>query len=323
MKNTKIRAPKVSVLIPVFNRKEYIAECIQSALDQSFTDFEVVVVDNASDDGTWEICQQFAKLDQRVRIFRNALNIGPVRNWIRCAEEANGEFCKILFSDDTLETNCLIEMVPKLDDQRVAFVTCAAYIGKSKDESIIAYKHSDSLHLSSKNFISLLLSGNASMSPGSALIRTRDLLKNLQPTFATSTSRKFEAHGSGPDVMILLLTAKNYSFVANISTPLVYFRVHSDSFSIKNKNNEVTKGYQSAIALFLFENSNRSTWLYCLSNYWIQQMRFDKRWRSPFAHLKEFEGKGDLSEVIILCLFALSKTIKFSFHFLTNKIKKN
>jgi len=82
---TEVQAymPKVSILIPVFNRKDYIAECIQSALDQTFTDFEVVVVDNASEDGTWEICQQFAANDQRVRIFQNDTNIGPVRNWRR------------------------------------------------------------------------------------------------------------------------------------------------------------------------------------------------------------------------------------------------
>lgn len=292
--------PKVSILIPVFNRKDYIAECIQSALDQTFTDFEIVVVDNASEDGTWEMCQKFAAMDSRVRIFRNDSNIGPVCNWKRCAEEAKGEFSKILFSDDCLEPNCLSEMVPKLDDPEVALVYCAARIGKSRDESIIAYSQSDSSRVSSPQFINFVLTGKAPVSPGAILIRTHDLLKNLHTQFPTSTPRHFEKNGAGPDVMILLLTAQNYPYVANISMPLVYFRAHAGSFTIENSNNDVIKGYRSAIAFFLIRNHGRQPWIDYLAHGWLQQMRFDHRWRNPISYLIEYEGSGSLAEVLSL-----------------------
>ena len=61
-----------------------LADCLKSALAQTCGDLEVVVVDNASTDGTWEVCREFAPVDSRVRIFRNPENIGPVRNWQRC-----------------------------------------------------------------------------------------------------------------------------------------------------------------------------------------------------------------------------------------------
>jgi len=292
--------PKVSILIPVFNRKDYITECIQSALDQTFTDFEVVVVDNASDDGSWEICQQFAAADQRVRIFRNESNIGPVRNWIRCAQEAKGSLSKFLFSDDCLEPNCLSEMVPKLDDPEVALVYCAARIGKSRDESIIAYSQADSSRVSSPQFLNLVLSGKAPVSPGAVLIRTDDLLKNLHTQFPTSTLRHFEKNGAGPDVMILLLTAHNYLYVANIFMPLVYFRAHSGSFTIENSNNDVIKGYRSVIAFFLIRSHGRQPWIDYLAHSWLQQMRFDHRWRNPRSHLIEYEGSGSLAEVLTM-----------------------
>lgn len=295
-----IESPKVSILIPVFNRKDYIAECIQSALDQTFTDFEVVVVDNASDDGTWEICQQFAVADQRVRIFRNESNIGPVRNWIRCAQEATGALSKILFSDDCLEPNCLSEMVPQLDDSEVALVYCAARIGKSREESVIAYSQPDSSRVSSTQFLNLVLSGKAPVSPGAVLIRTPDLLKNLHTTFPTSTPRQFDRNGAGPDVMILLLTSNNYPYVANISIPLVYFRTHAGSFSIENSNNDVTKGYRSAIAFFLIRNHGRPLWIDYLAHGWLQQTRLDHRWRNPKSHLIEYEGGGSLAEVLTM-----------------------
>lgn len=292
--------PKVSILIPVFNRKDYISECIQSALDQIFTDFEIIVVDNASEDGTWEMCQKFSAMDSRVRIFRNDSNIGPVRNWKRCAVEAKGEFSKILFSDDCLEPNCLSEMVPKLDDPEVALVYCAARIGKSRDESIIAYSQADSSRVNSPQFLNLVLSGKAPVSPGAVLIRTHDLLKNLHIQFPTSTPRHFEKNGAGPDVMILLLTAHNYLYIANISMPLVYFRAHAGSFTIENSNNNVIKGYQSAIALFLIRNHGRQSWIDYLAHSWLQQMRLDHRWRNPRSHLIEYEGSGSLAEVLIM-----------------------
>lgn len=304
MIKVKSISPKVSILIPVFNRKDYIAECICSALNQTFTDFEIVIVDNASEDGTWELCQKFAAMDSRIRIFQNESNIGPVRNWKRCADEAKGEFSKILFSDDCLEPNCLSEMVPKLLDSDVALVYCAARIGKSKEESIIAYSQADSSRVSSREFLNLVLSGKAPVSPGAILIRTRDLLKNLHTEFPTSTPRNFEKNGAGPDVMILLLTAHEYIYVANISIPLVYFRAHAGSFTIENSNNNVIEGYRSAIAYFLSKNHGCQLWIDYLAHGWLQKMKFDHRWKNPRSHLNEYEGSGSFVEILMLLCFS-------------------
>ena len=298
--NIKINIPKVSILIPVYNRQDYITECIQSALDQTFTDFEVVIVDNASNDGTWEICRKFAVADKRVRIFRNESNIGPVRNWIRCAQEAKGSLSKFLFSDDFLEPNCLGEMVPKLDDSEVALVYCAARFGKSKEESVIIYSQADSSRISSSRLTNLILNEKAPVSPGAVLIRTKDLLQNLHSQFPTSTHRDFGKNGAGPDVMISLLTSNHYPYVANISMPLVYFRAHAGSFTIENSNNDVTNGYRSVFALFLKKNYGRKPWIDYVAHSWLRQMRADHRWRNPKSHLIEYEGSGSLREVLTM-----------------------
>lgn len=320
MTDEHVHQPKVSILIPVFNRQDFITECIQSALHQTFKDFEIIVVDNASDDGTWEICQKFAAADQRVRIFRNETNIGPVRNWIRCAQEAKGALSKILFSDDSLEVNCLNEMVPKLEDPDVALVYCAAHIGKSREESIIAYSQIDSSRLTSTQFLNRVLSGKAPVSPGAVLIRTLDLLKNLHTTFPTSTPRQFEKNGAGPDVMIMLLTSRNYRYVANIERPLVYFRAHSGSFSIENKNNDVAKGYRSAIVFFLKNSHSQKTRIIYLAQGWLQQMKFYRSWVSPSEHLIEYEGRGSLFEVFKLINYSVFEIFRNIYFRITNKI---
>ena len=89
-------APQVSILVPVYNRAHCIEQTLASALEQTFTDLEVVVVDNCSTDGSWELIQRVATRDPRVRVFRNDSNIGPVRNWLRCVREARGELGQIL-----------------------------------------------------------------------------------------------------------------------------------------------------------------------------------------------------------------------------------
>lgn len=304
MTDAQMLQPKVSILIPVFNRENYISECIQSALNQTFTDFEVVVVDNASDDGTWEICRQFAAIDPRVRIFRNESNIGPVRNWMRCAQEARGKYSKVLFSDDYLEPNCLSVMVPKIGVPEIALVYCAARIGESRNEAVLFFSHDDTSCLNSLQFINLVLSNKAPLSPCAILIRTNDLIKNLHTDFPTSTKRNFGENGAGPDAMISLLTAQDYPCVANISEPLVYFRAHAGSFTTTNSNNNIIKGYRSTISFFLTTRFNRQVLINYLAHGWIQEIKHTHSWINPKKYLIEYEGRGSFIEIFELFFYA-------------------
>jgi glycosyltransferase involved in cell wall biosynthesis len=95
---TKI--PKISVGLPVYNGEAYLAKAIESILDQSYPDFELIISDNASTDRTEEICRDFAARDSRVRFFKNQVNIGGARNHNRVFELARGEFFKLASHDD-------------------------------------------------------------------------------------------------------------------------------------------------------------------------------------------------------------------------------
>src|ERR1700751_621643 len=95
-----MRIPKISIGLPVYNGEAYLAKAIESLLDQSYTDFEVIISDNASTDRTAEICRDFAARDSRIRFFQNQVNIGGVRNHNRVFELARGEFFKLASHDD-------------------------------------------------------------------------------------------------------------------------------------------------------------------------------------------------------------------------------
>lgn len=105
-------SPVASVLITCHNRVEYVAQAIESVLVQRFSDLEVVVVDDASSDGSYEKAVEYARYDSRVRVFRNELNLGDYGNRNRAANLSQGTFIKYLDSDDLLYPHALEVMVP-------------------------------------------------------------------------------------------------------------------------------------------------------------------------------------------------------------------
>lgn len=114
--------PLVSVVIPVFNCERYIAAAVESVLRQSFADFEVVVLDNASTDGTVDVVRRFD--DPRIRLLCNGSNIGAAGNFNRGLQEARGQFIKLLPADDLLYPRCLERQLVPLKRPNVALVCC-------------------------------------------------------------------------------------------------------------------------------------------------------------------------------------------------------
>jgi glycosyltransferase involved in cell wall biosynthesis len=107
--------PKVSLGIPVYNGENYLSVCLESLLGQTFTDFEIIIVDNASTDRTAEICQEFAQQDDRIRYHRNSTNIGPIRNFDRAFQLATGTYFKWCAHDDLCAPEFLEKCVEILD----------------------------------------------------------------------------------------------------------------------------------------------------------------------------------------------------------------
>ncbi|MBW2258128.1 MAG: glycosyltransferase family 2 protein, partial [Deltaproteobacteria bacterium] len=109
----KTSAPKVSVVIPVYNRERYIGQAIDSILSQSFRDFELIVVDDGSSDGTPAVVERCG--DPRVRLVRHETNQGIPRTRNRGLLEARGEYVAWLDSDDVALPQRLRVQVDVLD----------------------------------------------------------------------------------------------------------------------------------------------------------------------------------------------------------------
>jgi glycosyltransferase involved in cell wall biosynthesis len=121
--------PLISVCLPAYNNEAFIGPAIESVLNQTFADFELVVVDDRSTDGTREKIRAFR--DPRIRIVENDRNLGLEGNWNKALREARGRFVKILPGDDLLHSRCLERQTAVFEDpaaEGVALVACAREI---------------------------------------------------------------------------------------------------------------------------------------------------------------------------------------------------
>jgi len=220
-------APKVNVLMPVYNGSAQIAEAIESILSQTYSDFSLIIVDNCSTDNTADIVSKFQ--DKRIHYTRNSRNLGLIGNVNRCLEMADGRYVCISAHDDVMLPENLERKARLLDEHPdVGFVHSDILIidaeGKTivdhiwykdstidyiEEGSVVFRKYLDYLPLGSSIFIGSVLARKACFE--------RVGLYNTQLPHC----------GDSEILMRMMLFYR----VACIGSPLVKYRVHSTSES--------------------------------------------------------------------------------------------
>jgi glycosyltransferase involved in cell wall biosynthesis len=108
--------PKVSIALPVYNGEIFLKEALDSILCQTFTDFELIISDNASTDSTQEICKVYASQDKRIRYYRNTENLGAAWNFNQVFKLSRGKYFKWACYDDVIAPTFLARCVEVLDN---------------------------------------------------------------------------------------------------------------------------------------------------------------------------------------------------------------
>lgn len=126
--------PKVSIGLPVYNGEVFLADAIQSVLNQTFTDLELIICDNGSTDNTEEICRRFAAADSRVRYIRSPQNNGAAWSYNRSAEAARGQYFRWLAHDDKFDPR-LIEKSVAILDKYPEVVSCITWFADIDDQN--------------------------------------------------------------------------------------------------------------------------------------------------------------------------------------------
>ena len=111
-----MKNPKVSIGMPVFNGEDFIKQALQSLKNQDFNNFEIIISDNASTDATEMICCEYARKDDRIRYYRNNVNVGAATNYNKVFQLARGEYFKWAAHDDECCRTMLRRCVDALDN---------------------------------------------------------------------------------------------------------------------------------------------------------------------------------------------------------------
>lgn len=115
--------PLVSICIPTYNRPEYLRRAVESCLAQTYSQFEIVITDNSTNDQTAVLAAKWT--DPRVRYYKNEGNVGPVASSNRAVSLSTGKYIKFLMDDDLLKPRCLELMVKALEENPTAGIAMA------------------------------------------------------------------------------------------------------------------------------------------------------------------------------------------------------
>ena len=233
--NALVTNPLVSIVIPVYNRELYIEDAIRSAISQTYQNIEIIIVDNCSTDSTWDILNEWEKKDNRIKIFQNDSNIGPVLNWNECFRHASGEYIKILWSDDWI-SHKFVEKCLSVFEKNTAFVLSGYQIvAKKMVLSEVVFKKNIYSVLEYLNNILLYNREGFPVSPGCAMFRTKDILAGFIVDIPNDDGLDSKKNGAGNDLLLFLNTVVNYTSISTISGVDSYFRSHEESFSVANQ----------------------------------------------------------------------------------------
>jgi glycosyltransferase involved in cell wall biosynthesis len=226
-------APSVSVCIPTYRGTAYLGAAIESVLAQTYDDFEVVIIDDHSGDGTAGLVKRYA--DPRIRFIENPANLGPEGNWNKCLAEARGTYLKLLPHDDVLMPHCLERQVEVLKADSagdIALVFSARAIIDHHGRRIHgrAYPGGKRRLIPAHDALKRCLRYGTNLigEPGGVLFR-RELARRVGPFDAS------QAYVIDLDYWFrLLLHGDAYYF----PEPLVAFRVSSQSWSVAIGNRQ-------------------------------------------------------------------------------------
>lgn len=204
------KRPKVSVIMSVYNDKHYVKDTIKSVLNQTFGDFEFIIINDGSTDGTQEILENYARKDERITILVNEDNMGLTRSLNRGIENSKGEYIARIDAGDICRPSRLEKQVKFLDENGDVYIIGSYHYWINEKGRIIGeYRFPTVRKQIKKN-----LFGFASIAAHPALMTRRELFKKTGLyDVSYSTSMEYELY---------IRTIKNGWEITNIPEFLVY-----------------------------------------------------------------------------------------------------
>lgn len=204
-----------SILIAHYNNYDYFIDCYKSILNQTYQNFEVILVDDHSSDDSFLKISELTQYDKRFRLFRNDENKGVGYTKKRCAELASGEICGFLDPDDALAENALQVSIENHHKGNIATYS-KFYLCNNDLKPIRIFQHSRAVKNGRKSFFNIFLEVNHFFTFTKAAYNKTEGI-NAELTSAVDQ-----------DLYLKLYEVGKISF---INTPLYYYRLHDKGVS--------------------------------------------------------------------------------------------
>jgi glycosyltransferase involved in cell wall biosynthesis len=223
-------APQVSICLPIYNGAKYLRQAIESALAQTYSDFELIICDDRSTDNSFDIARQYAKRDARIKLTKNVHRLGLFNNYNACLAKAQGQYIKLFAQDDLFEPQIIQKMVARLESYpNVALVSCAKKIidDHGKEVKTVSQFQSDQLLRGADVIVSHLVVLGYSLAnwvgePSTTMFRASDLGKKFDSKFY---------HYGDIDYWFRILEK---GYLLYLAEPLCSFRRHEESSTSSN-----------------------------------------------------------------------------------------
>ena len=251
--------PIISVCLPTYNGCEFLQECIDSILSQTFHNFELLIVDDRSSDNTVDIAKEYAARDSRIEVAINSQNLGLVGNWNRCLEIAKGEWIKFVFQDDLLDPECLEKMMAATALGKPIIYCDRSFIFEAQTPEAVKREYLS--HLSVQHVFGDTLEILASQY---AEIALKNIGINFigEPTSMMFNRSVFDRFGSFNPHLIMICDFEFYTRIAihtgivRVPEELVNFRIHGKAASAVSKDNRFYRGWVLDKLIFIHELAN-------------------------------------------------------------------
>jgi hypothetical protein len=215
------KTPRLSLGLPVYNGARYLAECLDAIVTQDFREFELIISDNASTDGTFAIAEQYAQRDPRIRVVRQPVNLGAAPNFNYVFRQATAPYFKWVCADDCTAPGFLSAGLTELEQHPEA-VMCYGGVTLIDEHGKRIGEHDQKLDLRSPDPADRFLAAR----------NYRGLLNVLQGIMRTDALRSSRPMGSFPasdEAMVVELSLRGTFH--EIRTPMLLRRMHAEAAS--------------------------------------------------------------------------------------------
>jgi glycosyltransferase involved in cell wall biosynthesis len=229
----------VSVVMPVYNCEDYIKEAVNSILNQTFTDFELIIIDDCSSDRSLEYIESFN--DERIRLYRNSINQGISKTLNFAIQKSKGRYIARMDADDISLPTRLEEQFNFLKSNQDYILCGASFKIIGKQEEVFFPENHEAIKLG-------LLNRNCILHP--SVMLKKSVLLELE-TIYNSNMEPAEDY----DLWVRLINKGKYY---NLNKILVHYRIHEQQITKKNEVKRIDKAFDVKFKLLQNLNCNLS-----------------------------------------------------------------